>query len=311
VPRPQPPDRKRSGARARGEHSVEIIRGVERLAREERLTVVLTECEASHTPRQEWLEGALSRKPDESSWSSPTWTRPNADSWRLAGLMRRHRRRRRTDARAPSERVSELDRWLRRHPPPATSSNSDTDASPSLVARHECGAAAHAPTATERHWKTPRSKSTRPSSGTATSMSRAATSSAMNSSDSRIAPRRSSRRATCRRSASTAPTANWTADPRGPVSRRLGRPARREADRSRADDDPTLIDMAGQATRLVLTLAHCECPTSTRIDLATSLVVRQSTAPIEAPLRAHASRMRPAAAARSGNNPRSAGYIRR
>jgi hypothetical protein len=142
LPRPPPPDRKRSGARARGEHSVQIIRGVKRLAREERLTVVLTECEASHTPRQEWLEGALSRKPDESSWSSPTWTRPNPDSWRLAGLMRRHRRRRRTDARAPSERVSALDRWLRRHPPPATSSNSDTDASPSLVARHECGAAA-------------------------------------------------------------------------------------------------------------------------------------------------------------------------
>ena len=76
---------------------------------------------------------------------------------------------------------------------------------------------------------------------------------------------------------------DWTADPRGPVSRRLGRPACREADRSRADDDPTLIDMAGQATPLVLTLARGECPTSTRIDLATSLVVRQSTAPIEAP----------------------------
>jgi predicted nucleic acid-binding protein len=109
VPRPPPPDRKRSGARAGGEHTVEIIRGVKRLAREERLTVVLTECEASDMPRQEWLEGALSRKPDESSWSSPTWTPPNADSWRIACLMRRHRRRRRTDARAPSERVSALD----------------------------------------------------------------------------------------------------------------------------------------------------------------------------------------------------------
>ena len=176
--------------------------------------------------------------------------------------MRRHRGRRRTDARAPSERVGELVGWLRRHPPTTISSNSDTDASPSFVARRECGAAGHAPTATELHWKTPRSKSTRPSSCTATSMSTAATSSAMISSDSRIAPRRSSRSATCRRSASTAPTAKWPVDPRGPVSRRLGRPARREADRSRADDDPTLVDMAGQATRLVLTLARGECPTA-------------------------------------------------
>jgi LacI family xylobiose transport system transcriptional regulator len=38
--------------------------------------------------------------------------------------------------------------------------------------------------------------------------------------------------------------------------------------------------MADQATRLVLSLASGERPPSTRIDLATSLVVRQSTAPL-------------------------------
>lgn len=44
--------------------AVEIIRGVERVAREERLAVVLAECGGAHTPRQEWLDGVLSRKPD-------------------------------------------------------------------------------------------------------------------------------------------------------------------------------------------------------------------------------------------------------
>ncbi|HEY5247025.1 MAG TPA: substrate-binding domain-containing protein, partial [Dermatophilaceae bacterium] len=41
-----------------------------------------------------------------------------------------------------------------------------------------------------------------------------------------------------------------------------------------------LIEMADQATRLVLGLARGERPPSTRIDLATSLVVRGSTAPV-------------------------------
>ena len=44
--------------------AVEIIRGVERVARQEHLTVVLSECGADHTPRQEWLDGVLARKPD-------------------------------------------------------------------------------------------------------------------------------------------------------------------------------------------------------------------------------------------------------
>lgn len=44
--------------------AVEIIRGVERVAREEHLSVVLSECGGAHTPRQEWLEGVLARKPD-------------------------------------------------------------------------------------------------------------------------------------------------------------------------------------------------------------------------------------------------------
>lgn len=44
--------------------AVEIIRGVERAARQEHVAVVLSECEGGHTPRQEWLDGVLSRRPD-------------------------------------------------------------------------------------------------------------------------------------------------------------------------------------------------------------------------------------------------------
>lgn len=44
--------------------AVEIIRGVERAAREEGVSVVVSECGGAHSPRQEWLDGVLTRKPD-------------------------------------------------------------------------------------------------------------------------------------------------------------------------------------------------------------------------------------------------------
>lgn len=44
-----------------------------------------------------------------------------------------------------------------------------------------------------------------------------------------------------------------------------------------------LQDMAGTATRMVLALADGESPTNLRIDLATELVVRDSTAPPPSP----------------------------
>ncbi|WP_319637713.1 LacI family DNA-binding transcriptional regulator [Pengzhenrongella sicca] len=43
--------------------ALEIIRGVERVAREEGLAVVLAECEGGTSPRQEWLDGVLARRP--------------------------------------------------------------------------------------------------------------------------------------------------------------------------------------------------------------------------------------------------------
>ena len=44
--------------------ALEIIRGVERVAREERMAVVLSECGLEPHTRQDWLEGVLARKPD-------------------------------------------------------------------------------------------------------------------------------------------------------------------------------------------------------------------------------------------------------
>jgi LacI family transcriptional regulator, xylobiose transport system transcriptional regulator len=43
--------------------ALEIIRGVERVAREERVAVVLSECGLEPNPRQDWLDGVLARKP--------------------------------------------------------------------------------------------------------------------------------------------------------------------------------------------------------------------------------------------------------
>lgn len=43
--------------------AVEIIRGVERVARQKGVSVVLSECGGATTPRQEWLDGVLARRP--------------------------------------------------------------------------------------------------------------------------------------------------------------------------------------------------------------------------------------------------------
>lgn len=46
-----------------GPWALEIIRGVERVARDENVEVVLSECGGSRTPRQEWLDSVLARRP--------------------------------------------------------------------------------------------------------------------------------------------------------------------------------------------------------------------------------------------------------
>jgi LacI family transcriptional regulator len=51
--------------------------------------------------------------------------------------------------------------------------------------------------------------------------------------------------------------------------------------------DQPLAEMAATATRMVLGLARGEAPSSLRIDLATELVVRESTAPLGVPHQKH------------------------
>lgn len=46
-----------------GAYAMEIIKGVERVASEQRLAVVLTELHGRHTPGRSWIEGVLTRRP--------------------------------------------------------------------------------------------------------------------------------------------------------------------------------------------------------------------------------------------------------
>jgi LacI family xylobiose transport system transcriptional regulator len=46
-----------------GVYPIEIINGVERVAEEHRLAVVVSESQGKQTPRREWIEGVLSRRP--------------------------------------------------------------------------------------------------------------------------------------------------------------------------------------------------------------------------------------------------------
>ncbi len=46
-----------------GAYAMEVIKGVERVASEHELAVVLTELRGRHTPGRTWIEGVLSRKP--------------------------------------------------------------------------------------------------------------------------------------------------------------------------------------------------------------------------------------------------------
>jgi DNA-binding LacI/PurR family transcriptional regulator len=46
-----------------GAYAMEIIRGVERVAREHHLAVVLSELQGRHTPGRGWIEGVLTRRP--------------------------------------------------------------------------------------------------------------------------------------------------------------------------------------------------------------------------------------------------------
>lgn len=61
--------------------SMEIIAGVESVAQQHGLSLVLTASGTWHAPDPEWIEGAMRRRPVGSCWSSPIWRRSTGRSW--------------------------------------------------------------------------------------------------------------------------------------------------------------------------------------------------------------------------------------
>jgi len=262
--------------------AVEIIRGVERVAREERMTVVLSECGSDHTPRQEWLEGVLSRKPDGvilvfsdldpsqrrqlearsipcvviDATGEPTSEFPAIGSanWN-GGLAATHHLielgHRRIAVIGGPERVwcsrARIDGYR------AALEHAGIEVDPALVRHGDF----HVESGYEQGLELLRLEN-RPTAIFAGSDLQA------------LGLYRAARELGLRIPEDLSvvgyddlPVARWI----GPALTTIRQP---------------LIEMAEQATRLVLSLARGERPPSTRIDLATSLVVRQSTAPLKA-----------------------------
>jgi DNA-binding LacI/PurR family transcriptional regulator len=282
-----------------GPWAVEIIRGVERVAREERLTVVLSECGAALTPRQEWLEGVLSRKPDGvilvfsdldpaqrrqlqsrnipcvviDATGEPTSELPAIGSQNWSGGFAATRHlvelgHRRIGVIGGPPRVwcsrARVDGYR------AVLEGADIEVDPALIRYGDF----HVDSGYEQGLELLRLRN-RPTAVFAGSDLQA------------LGLYRAARELGLRIPEDLSvvgyddlPVARWI----GPMLTTIRQP---------------LIDMADQATRLVLSLARGEHPPSTRIDLATSLVVRGSTAPIEGSLRARVSEMRSPATATS------------
>jgi LacI family transcriptional regulator, xylobiose transport system transcriptional regulator len=282
-----------------GPWAVEIIRGVERVAREERLTVVLSECGAALTPRQEWLEGVLSRKPDGvilvfsdldptqrrqlqsrnipcvviDATGEPTSELPAIGSQNWSGGFAATRHlvelgHRRIGVIGGPPRVwcsrARVDGYR------AVLEGADIEVDPALIRYGDF----HVESGYEKGLELLALRN-RPTAVFAGSDLQA------------LGLYRASRELGLRIPEDLSvvgyddlPVARWI----GPMLTTIRQP---------------LIDMADQATRLVLSLARGEHPPSTRIDLATSLVVRGSTAPIEGSLRARVSEMSSPATATS------------
>jgi LacI family transcriptional regulator, xylobiose transport system transcriptional regulator len=281
-----------------GPWAVEIIRGVERVAREERLTVVLSECGSDHTPRQEWLEGVLSRKPDGvilvfsdldpsqhrqlearnipcvivDATGEPTSELPAIGSQNWSGGFAATRHLLQLGHRRIGVIGGPAQVWCSRARIDgyrAVLENAGIEVDPALIRHGDF----HVESGYEQGLELLRLKN-RPTAVFAGSDLQA------------LGLYQAARELGLRIPEDLSvvgyddlPVARWI----GPALTTIRQP---------------LIDMADQATRLVLSLARGEHP-PTRVDLATSLVVRQSTAAIDRSLSAHASGRRPAAAARS------------
>src|SRR5664279_987795 len=282
-----------------GPWAVEIIRGVERVARKEHVTVVLSECEAALAPRQEWLEGVLSRKPDGvilvfsdldpaqrrqlqsrnipcvviDATGEPTSELPAIGSQNWSGGFAATRHlvelgHRRIGVIGGPPRVwcsrARVDGYR------AVLESADIEVDAALIRYGDF----HVDSGYEQGRELLQLRN-RPTAIFAGSDLQA------------LGLYRAARELGLRIPEDLSvvgyddlPVARWI----GPMLTTIRQP---------------LIDMADQATRLVLSLARGEHPPSTRIDLATSLVVRGSTAPIEGSLRTRVSEMRSPATATS------------
>jgi LacI family xylobiose transport system transcriptional regulator len=282
-----------------GPWAVEIIRGVERAARAEHVTVVLSECEAELAPRQEWLDSVLSRKPDGvvmvfsdldpaqrrqlearnipcvviDATGEPTSELPAIGSQNWSGGF------------AATRHLLELGHrrigfiggpaWVwcsraRLDGYRAVLESVDVKIDPELIRHGDF----HVESGYVQGLKLLALRN-RPTAIFAGSDLQA------------LGLYRAARELGLRIPQDLSvvgyddlPVARWV----GPMLTTIRQP---------------LIDMADQATRLVLSLARGEHPPSTRIDLATSLIVRGSTAPIEGSLKSQVPEMSPPTTARS------------
>ncbi len=192
-------------------------------------------------------------------------------------------RRRRPDRRAAPRHPVDRRHELERRPdgdPPSPRPRAPTDRRSSAGRTGSC-AAVPGSTATARRWTRPACQSTRSSSATADSTSRRASSKGRALLRRPIDRPRSSPATTSRRSASTRPHARLRLHiPEDlsvvgfddlPVARWVGPPL--------TTIRQPLFEMAVAAAELVLRMADGEVPAQPRVELATELVIRESTAP--------------------------------
>ena len=262
------------------EWALEIVRGVERVAGQHHLAVVLTEMQGRRSPGRGWIEGVLARRPTGVIAVFSDLSEIDAGAARdPRHPVRRRRPDRRAAPRHAVDRSDQLERRPDRDSPPAWASA--TGGSASSAGRSGSCAAAPASTATARRWTRPASRSTRTSSATASSTSRRAS-----TGDGRCCA--------CK----DRPTAIFAGNDLQALGvYQAAREARLHIPEDLSvvgfDDLPVaqwvgpplttvrqpLMDMAAAAAEMVVAMANGETPTQTRVELATELVVRESTAP--------------------------------
>lgn len=131
--------------------AMELIRGVENVAKENRATVVLTESGTRHTPDPDWLPGVLQRRPLGVVLVFSSLPQDIKRQLRAAAIPFVVI----DPAGDPDPDVPSVGsaNWAAVSPPPATSPSAATGASPSSPAQATCCARWRASTATARPWR--------------------------------------------------------------------------------------------------------------------------------------------------------------